>query len=1137
MANSKFPLNGRYTTLGDLVHEYALSSIWPVNPDSSYGWDINDKQPFIKMVYTYLGNDEYEAKWPYELVWFGNVYSNDVYEPSTRMRKLLQMNDSSVYGFDRYIIASKISDNATIAEKGIQFRYIVPDKVGRQQLDEGDDQFRFTYNYKMDNGEATVLYTLQCIIDTLDNLDKLQSNEQFTEHRSSKLFLCGSTNIQTLGKDDNMIDTSVIQFTYIPQSGGARQITMYPLFNKYIFDDLFEINQIDKKVYVKPDSYTLLGSYYETSKMLWYENYTTLTSDFDIPNTWPFIESPKNYYELKSLIYFVINTAVGNSVNSAYIPPENESKIDEEFSNELTLKSYLRATVGVKLLYYTYWFLHSQRYHVSYITSCQFVKISSVTYLPNQPVLRCDLNLQRVIEKFRIIEAVHVHSTMLPPGPLSESTSITVNISYIAKFRNIAKETESSFELTLTFRQLRQLSDAGEGDFIWYRLYYPGHPQYATVNDSTFNGCTYGMPDPDDYTWTPFPNVTVNDWSLKTAEWPINDSRLKIDINDFERAKTDNNFNNGNCYADTYDINTYKLSSSDEAAQVKEYIKQGIFPPGGMMRIHNCYVRQPEEQAVNSSYYFDVSILRKINFFYEKRWAKSDTGAQNNIIANLYYEPLYQDDSDPFNIPNTVMPLIVKGMDEAQPSRIDGEDGLEQLFLNNLTGDSRYYSFAQLPSSNQEVYLTIKSLAGIMHYYVSGDQKFIADAGSEPEYINDNNTIYVDCFNATGTYGSWYDAPQYDRNALQSHTPITSLPGTDVPIEPQYNLVFNSNVRNSNITGFNYFRIHFADTSNYIYFRMNDYKNIANSEINSISIKYLETLDCINEQTYVPGIGANNEVLLNHTSLCFLTYHEADLKNSNLMYTRLSYGDTRTGIGVKKYNEADPSTNYIYLKTTSVKFEDPTNYHDRFLYTTTASTSLYIAYTTNSIADNPTFTTYMGYKIDNTNNIFTKIQLQNSLLKQSNACTIYLSLTPIYIISVGFTPITNIPEITDMSLDYIHYTVNDVDTSTAFVSETNLYNQMVTSCMSDMYITPNCISFKLNGVTTTLADESLYDNFKVGVELGTNNNGIWSREWWLYNTTTYGHNTGHGEVDISEFSLNLLKGMHNVIQITFIRNE
>jgi len=81
------------------------------------------------------------------------------------------------------------------------------------------------------------------------------------------------------------------------------------------------------------------------------------------------------------------------------------------------------------------------------------------------------------------------------------------------------------------------------------------------------------MTDPDDSTWTPFPNVTVNDWSLKTAEWPVNDNRLKIDINDFERARTDNNFNKGNCYADTYDINTYKLRPSDEAAQVKEYIK------------------------------------------------------------------------------------------------------------------------------------------------------------------------------------------------------------------------------------------------------------------------------------------------------------------------------------------------------------------------------------------------------------------------------------------------------------------------------------------------------------------------------------------------------------------------------------
>lgn len=96
-----------------------------------------------------------------------------------------------------------------------------------------------------------------------------------------------------------------------------------------------------------------------------------------------------------------------------------------------------------------------------------------MTYLPTQPVLRCDLNIHRIIEKFLITSATHVRTTMLPAGPINEDTTITINISYVAKFKNIANETESSFELTVSFRHLRQLVDAGEGDFIWYRLYYP----------------------------------------------------------------------------------------------------------------------------------------------------------------------------------------------------------------------------------------------------------------------------------------------------------------------------------------------------------------------------------------------------------------------------------------------------------------------------------------------------------------------------------------------------------------------------------------------------------------------------------------------------------------------------------------
>jgi hypothetical protein len=115
-----------------------------------------------------MGNDEYEAIYPYELVWFNDIYDQNTYDPITNMIKLIQMGDTSVYGFDRYIIASKISDEENIFTNGIPFRFIIPDKVIHPAMEGyGDDQDHYVYNYKLDNGQATVMYTLQCIIDTL----------------------------------------------------------------------------------------------------------------------------------------------------------------------------------------------------------------------------------------------------------------------------------------------------------------------------------------------------------------------------------------------------------------------------------------------------------------------------------------------------------------------------------------------------------------------------------------------------------------------------------------------------------------------------------------------------------------------------------------------------------------------------------------------------------------------------------------------------------------------------------------------------------------------------------------------------------------------------------------------------------
>lgn len=100
--NTKYPINGRYTTLGDLVEDYAkYSSIKIVKSTTSHPTYISTKvkdtnyifftenkisnlknkrdmyayktMPFPKLIYSH--GISADADTPYELVWFDNIYS------------------------------------------------------------------------------------------------------------------------------------------------------------------------------------------------------------------------------------------------------------------------------------------------------------------------------------------------------------------------------------------------------------------------------------------------------------------------------------------------------------------------------------------------------------------------------------------------------------------------------------------------------------------------------------------------------------------------------------------------------------------------------------------------------------------------------------------------------------------------------------------------------------------------------------------------------------------------------------------------------------------------------------------------------------------------------------------------------
>lgn len=983
MANTKYPLNGRPATLGDLVHEFALASSWPskIAEQNEYdGWSTNldSMQPFQSLIFQNLGDYEYEAISPYELVWFGDIYDQDTYDPITKMRKLIQMGDTSVYGFDRYIIASKISDESEIFNNGIPFRFIIPDKVTHPAMgDYGDDQEHYVYNYKLDNGQATVMYTLQCIIDTLQEIDDsgVLGNLRNPEHHDSiYLYLFGND------ENDN---TRIIRCD--------SNNFLYPLFYSIDLSTNLDtgILEIDatNKVYVKPTAYKDLGSFYWTNKNVQYSNYTTETN-FNAPRV---NNTGKSLDYLKRLIYYIALGTYKSFSDSDTID------VDKEF-DDTVMKSLLLGSVQVQLLFYTYWFLNTQRYHTSFITACQFIKISDVTYLPKQPVLKCDLSLQRFIEDFTILNAVHEVNSMLPPGPLSPNTTIVINISYSAKYKNVGKRTESSFELPLTFLELKQISGNQESDLMWLCWQLPGGDP-PELNNSNMIGYQYGNPD---Y----FPFIENNDdyWSLKNIKWPAGNSyNLLISKKYFEQAKTDINFENGNCYADTYSLASYNNIMAEEVAtKIKNYNRKlddtpNTFAPGGLIRLHKRY--QPK--VAESSYYLDVALLRRKNYYYQETYAsiEEDAEAEGNVEVHLYFEPVYHTGETVISA-NSTTEICSYRIGYSQPNPTTKEE-LDMLFSSR---PNRHITIPYINSNDFRIYVSVKSLSGTMEYYISGDSLFKQTSSSSIEYVTFDN-ILIDKF---APHGIWYP---YDQgpNIVTSQINNEYDSGSDSQVETQTELKVDS--RNAN--SYTYYRMHFANGvgaeqvfyKNYIYFRMSPYTNTS-----SFKLRYLLPNNCKNSDL-IPGIkslgpGSAEDVYINKSDICFITYHpNDDINKTNMKYTVLTTREDDLAEATIGYisSGANTSENLI-LRLTAIQNKDVTG-KDRYVYKQIRQaydneSLIYITYMLYSSYDLDHIYYILKFQFIESTQIFNNITLNAAEFYPANVCKVYISFMPIYIFLV-----------------------------------------------------------------------------------------------------------------------------------------
>ena len=496
--NTKYPINGRVTTLNDIVHEYGASSSWPQTSDYKF-FDTSKlvSQPFQNLVFkdTLDANNKFVGERPYEIVYFDNVYSTTERDTTGKHMKIIQESDSSVFtnlypggiSGHEYIKAGDVANPEKIIRGKYGFKFIVASQ---------NDKKQYYYNYRTSTGEATVMYALRNIIRIL----KKQ----------------GITNLSTF-----------FQPLFIPVKN-EKGDTTYPGI-----DNIINNNELTAA------AYKYLGDFIWTYKNIRIKNYTT--TEQSILN----IAVNKGYLTLHNndVKIISIDELLGNNWN---ITPDNNYSYNQE-SNYNQLKYYLNI------------FANSQRFFVSYVTGFRFGKISNKSYLQIEPVLRCDLGAFVLYKEVTIIESIHDWRTALPQSEILPSTPLDIILKYQVTYENISNvSTPITTTISLTWNDIINNSntDKANAENIWFTLRNAVCDEDDVIeeykkNPKKFGQYVYGN---KNYFFD------INRTSLGILDWPVEDGGLLLtDETEFKNIINNPLYNENGItnYAKTSDPSTF----------------------------------------------------------------------------------------------------------------------------------------------------------------------------------------------------------------------------------------------------------------------------------------------------------------------------------------------------------------------------------------------------------------------------------------------------------------------------------------------------------------------------------------------------------------------------------------------------
>lgn len=515
--NTKYPINGRYTTLGDIIHEYGRYSALPEGK-LEY-WDHKITAPFVHFIYNDFPTDSQNAIRPYDIVWFDDVYSETEKENTGKRMKLIQRQDSSTYSFDRPITAKEVKTRNNIQKGAFEFRFIIPSTTST------DGKDRFYYNYKTASGESVVMYALRTIIDEAKknitdadkrlelffigdtNSDGFRTIQPSTEHIFTYRYKITDSNSNLIEEENGQYKFSVDGADSYSLNNAKKEFKHEITYNNNTFS--FECPESEDKckqtITDNDGTYTIEVEYLtwqginlpyddtpdNNSKIKSQEksgfplfNFKELPGD--IFNNKSATELKNDAYQYLGDYYWTYtNVQLPNYASqsakdfeySSCITDKDPSSCFEKISNSIgaqtkpsseklcsilfdpTNYTQIKDTKNAenqyyKCLYFLLLFLNSQRFFVSYITAFEYINISNKSYAQREPVLRCDLNLIKPIEHITILSAQHFRETILPAGPLKPDTLISIIVYMKVKYKSIPNEKDFSTKINLTFEDL-----------------------------------------------------------------------------------------------------------------------------------------------------------------------------------------------------------------------------------------------------------------------------------------------------------------------------------------------------------------------------------------------------------------------------------------------------------------------------------------------------------------------------------------------------------------------------------------------------------------------------------------------------------------------------------------------------------